>query len=724
MLKRLAAMALVVILAISLCGCGKDKYADGVTVGEALSGDGGARLFSAEPIALPQNGMVMRSAIHVGDWIVLCAEFNGEYQIICIDIDSGTLHEVEGLRLDNVVNMDSYGDMAYVITKRSDGGYRRYNIRTQLLDDIMYNYTELEVPPELSSQNIFSILFLFDTGSELYETADRVYIPTPSGVIETFGPYSGNLNVFREGDDIFIVSSDGASTKIQRVVRKDSDRIAYSEKESWTIDGNYTACFGGSGSEIYGWNASDPNILYNINYTTGAKNAYANLFSSGASVVGFTELGASRFFAAATDGQPAIWTVSKNDDVQVITLATCSGSDAAGDQLLRRAVTDFNNSSPDYRIDILDYSSYNNGSDKSAGYNRLNADIAAGSAPDIYDLWSLSGVNYASKGLLADLKPWFDNDSEISYDDLVSGAASALEDDGHLYQLVPSYSVVTVFTTAERFGSAKHMSVSEFLDAADRLGAEKMFGSNMTRERFLSRLITYTGTDYIDRSNASCSFDTPEFARMLKFIARLPAEKDDTTGDWENIYFGDQYLYCCGMDNVVEWLVYSDAVFGGIAESVGFPSTNGSGVAVSPQLRLGMSSSSDVQDGVWQFFKYMLGDSFQSSVPGVPLTQRALDAMMVKWCEALDGTSAVGLARQVDGQVVNATAAIAPPDETTMRRAQAIIDSADCVDEFDGALYNIIWQEVNVYLGGGTTAEAAAQRIQERASLYLSEQYA
>ena len=87
MLKRLAAMALVVILAISLCGCGKGRYADGVTVGEALSGDGGARLFSAEPIALPQNGMVMRSAIHVGDCIVLCAEFNGEYQT---SLDKGT----------------------------------------------------------------------------------------------------------------------------------------------------------------------------------------------------------------------------------------------------------------------------------------------------------------------------------------------------------------------------------------------------------------------------------------------------------------------------------------------------------------------------------------------------------------------------------------------------------------------------------------------------------
>ena len=40
-----------------------------------------------------------------------------------------------------------------------------------------------------------------------------------------------------------------------------------------------------------------------------------------------------------------------------------------------------------------------------------------------------------------------------------------------------------------------------------------------------------------------------------------------------------------------------------------------------------------------------------------------------------DDTIAVGLARRVDGQVVSATAAITPPDETTMRRAQAIIEA-------------------------------------------------
>ena len=68
-----------------------------------------------------------------------------------------------------------------------------------------------------------------------------------------------------------------------------------------------------------------------------------------------------------------------------------------------------------------------------------------------------------------------------------------------------------------------------------------------------------------------------------------------------------------------------------------------------------------------------------------------------------DDTIAVGLVRRVDGQVVSATAAITPPDETTMRRAQAIIEAAD-YDEFDGELYNIIWQEINVYLGDGTTA--------------------
>ena len=72
----------------------------------------------------------------------------------------------------------------------------------------------------------------------------------------------------------------------------------------------------------------------------------------------------------------------------MIRLATCSGVDFNGDQLLRNAVSSFNALSPDYRIELIDYGVYNEGYDVSVGMNRLNADITAGNEPDIYDLCS------------------------------------------------------------------------------------------------------------------------------------------------------------------------------------------------------------------------------------------------------------------------------------------------------------------------------------------------
>lgn len=355
---------------------------------------------------------------------------------------------------------------------------------------------------------------------------------------------------------------------------------------------------------------------------------------------------------------------------------------------------------------------------------RLKADISAGNEPDIYDLWSLSSANsYIAKGLIADLKPWFEKDQEISYEDMIPSAPAALEKDGHLYDLVPCFTVTTVFSSDERIGQARHLTVSEFLDLAEQVGAEQMFGAGMTREGFLTRLISYTGTEYVDRVHGTCTFNSPDFIRLLRYVAQLPEERDETMGDWERIFFGRQNLYCTGGGNLIRWICYADSVFGGESRSIGFPATQGNGVAMTPLIRLGMSAKSEVQDGVWAFFKYLLSDSFQFKVSDIPMMQRALDRVIEKWYEEISSETAIGLVGMVDGQHINTTAPIRQPDEHTKERALQIIASIDCVNEYDSYLFDIIWQEVSAYLGGGKSAEQAAELIQSRASIYLSEQY-
>lgn len=96
-------------------------------------------------------------------------------------------------------------------------------------------------------------------------------------------------------------------------------------------------------------------------------------------------------------------------------------------------IVKFNRSNDQYRIEVKDYSEYNNDQDGwDAGQTKLNTEILSGNLPDIF---CLNGLNYrqlASKGLLEDLYPYIDADSELSRDDFFPSVLQAFEEDGKL----------------------------------------------------------------------------------------------------------------------------------------------------------------------------------------------------------------------------------------------------------------------------------------------------
>ena len=726
MIKRVFIICLILLMLLSVTGCGKheEKYTDGEIAGGTLTGEGGARLFAPELVAIPDIGFTMIDAVKAANEITVCAtDDNGHYRFYRIRLSDHSISRIEGLELDNVISMDGAGSRTtFILSMNEDGSYQFYSIANEgfgNLDKPWYSFP-LVLPDSLKDEAIWDAKLL--SYGTLIRTSDNVYF-VAEGEAVSFGPYAGAVSLIRCVDDtVFAVTQEGGMIHAQRLGPDPSgNAIQWQELASYSIEGSYPVLCGGmEEGELFAW-VSD--VLYELDLTSGTSWPFANTYASGGKAACLIPLSEGSYFGAASDGEPAFWTIKKSENVQVIRLATCSGVDFNGDQLLRNAVSSFNALSPDYRIELIDYGAYNEGYDVSIGMTRLNADITAGNEPDIYDLWSLTSANYISKGLIADLKPWFEQDSEINYEDMIPSATAALERDGHLYDFVPSFTVTTVFSSEDRIGKTEHLTVNDFLDLAHQHGAQQMFGAGMTRDGFLTRLIAYTGKEYVDRVHGTCSFDSPEFVRLLQYIAQLPEEKDETLGDWERIYFGQQDLYCTGGGNLIRWICYADSVFGGESRSIGFPATNGNGVAMTPTIRLGMSAKSEVQDGVWAFFKFLLSDSFQYKVGDVPMMQKALDRTIEKWISEMDGEKALGLVGVMDGQHFNTTIPLATLDEGKKERAIQIIQSIDCVNEYDSSLFDIIWQEVNAYLGGSKTAEQAAATIQSRASIYMAEQY-
>ena len=74
---------------------------------------------------------------------------------------------------------------------------------------------------------------------------------------------------------------------------------------------------------------------------------------------------------------------------------------------VKREILKFNKMDDNYRIEVEDYSSYEE------PLEQLNLDIIAGKIPDIIDVGFMPKDLYIKKGFLSDLYPFIEKDDEI-----------------------------------------------------------------------------------------------------------------------------------------------------------------------------------------------------------------------------------------------------------------------------------------------------------------------
>ena len=113
------------------------------------------------------------------------------------------------------------------------------------------------------------------------------------------------------------------------------------------------------------------------------------------------------------------------EEKTVITLAT-----AYMDGPLYTMIQQFNEQSPDCRVETRVY--------EFGSWDKLRVEIMAGQGPDMIDTVSLA-LGGEQSLYLADLLPFLERDPELSADDFIPAVLEAMEEDGKLYSLMPSF---------------------------------------------------------------------------------------------------------------------------------------------------------------------------------------------------------------------------------------------------------------------------------------------
>lgn len=536
--------------------------------------------------------------------------------------------------------------------------------------------------------------------------------------------YAGAIQFCKdENDRVSIIFSDSTQGGAKIQIIDDNLKVS----DTYQLNSNYDFFFSGFRGGLFGYSSK---TIYFIDIASGERSGYVNTFASGGGWDNFIYLNDNLFFSLY-GGAPQMWTPSDGEEVQTMKLATYNI-----DSDLSMAVRRFNESSTEYKIDLIDYSAYDVAGKENVGLSQLNMDIISGNLPDIYDLHILPARMYAAKGFLQDLEPFFENDDEISIESLVPSVVETLRYRGKLYELVPVFRISIMYGDSDVTGKGSKWTLDDFIKLTDEYSSQELFGNEMTKDKFIQWVLIYNFEKYMNTEKATCDFNDGSFEKILAFSATLPDENmSGNSQRWGRAYIGKQYLITESLgENYISDLLIDNELYHGRTNYIGFPDDDGSGVAMSPIMRLGMSSSSKCQDGVWAFFKFLLSEQYQTEMmrfgdqilegtfmlPGIPVLNSALEKRLDFWMKkraeapALLSTYADGMNLLIDGGTA---------DTETRQLAMALINRINCIAVPEENVYAIIKDAASAYYAGNRTIDDAIKDIQSRVEIYISEQY-
>lgn len=410
---------------------------------------------------------------------------------------------------------------------------------------------------------------------------------------------------------------------------------------------------------------------------------------------------------------------------------------------LRQEILKFNKSQQDVRITINDYSQYMDENGYQSALTKLNTEILSGKVPDLFMTNSLPIEQYAAQGILIDLKPLIDSDSELSYDQLMTNVADAASVDGKLYEAFSEFTIMTVAVLKKVADNFQSWTLADVHSAMDMLqpGAS-VFGTGYTRDGVLQSCVGNAMAKFVDWNTGKCSFDSQEFKDLLAFANEFPE-----TFDWENYdYSNDTDSYTAmrnGMQLMLPTSIYTLedhlwtlAAMNTDISLVGYPSQDNSGSSFVLSNGVAISAACQDVDAAWSFVRRLFTADFQRGryYYGLPsnaevFNERLQEVMTVDYQTDENGQP---LLDENGEKIVEPKAtywgndgeqySIDAMSQEQADQVMALYNSIHTMNGSNDAIYNIVTEEAGAYFAGQRSLDDVASIIQNRVGLYVAEQ--
>ena len=227
----------------------------------------------------------------------------------------------------------------------------------------------------------------------------------------------------------------------------------------------------------------------------------------------------------------------------------------------------------------------------------------------------------------------------------------------------------------------------------------------------------------IDYEAGVAHFDSVNFLQVLEYANKLEQGELFMERPFEeDLRRGNNHISVSLIHSLAQ-LLYMEAVAGVEITAIGFPTADSVGSIMIPTLLYGMGQGAQNPSGAWEFLRFMLAEQQQRGVAfeAIPVSRSVFDEVSNQLMNPVPLESPeLGDGIFIDGVFIE----FAPMTNDQTDRLLKIIDTLGVVlSGGESVVTNIVLEEANAFFSGNRSAQDAARIIQNRVSIYVSEQY-
>lgn len=417
---------------------------------------------------------------------------------------------------------------------------------------------------------------------------------------------------------------------------------------------------------------------------------------------------------------------SEMPEREIITLGVMYTS-----QEVNSAVINFNKSNDMYRIQVIDYgSNYSDEEEYQDALAKFNNALTSGNGPDIFDVNIVNMQMMAQKGVMEDLTPYLEADETLNREDMFESVLKAFSVNDKLYCIPTSFYIQTVIGKTAEVGETPGWTLDDLMALMESKPEGTEVFDYATREYILQMCMMYNFDSFINWETGECNLDGEEFVKVLEFANRFESQEDyqydeDAPSTPSKIQDGTLMLMSTSFSSVQEYQMQS-AMFGEPITMIGYPTTKGTGSAISGQNTYAMNAKSKNKEAAWEFIKYFISEDFyeDNHVWGFPTLISEYNKVNEEYMTPEYYTDENG--NQVeqskggwgwDDFYVDLYAAT----QEEVDAVTELINGCDRSYSYDTQLIQIITEEAAPFFEGQKGAQEVADIIQSRVKMYVNE---